>query len=237
MSKMNPIQGVLFDKDGTLFGFTAMWALWCDRVIAELSAGDEQLCSKLGTAVGYDPQSRQFAPEALIVKAAADEINQAWCDLLPNKSLATVEAVAQRQLKSMPAAVPVTDLNGLCQRLQSGGIKLGVATNDFESVAREQLAQVRATAYFDFICGFDSGYGAKPQPGMILGFCEQTGLDPASVAMVGDSGHDLEAGRAAGAGKVIGVLTGPATRADLVDLADVVLDDISQLPECLGFDQ
>lgn len=235
--KNTPIKGVLFDKDGTLFGFSAMWALWCDRVLAELSAGDDSLGSRLGAAVGYDTQHRQFAAEALIVKAAASEINQAWCNLLPNSSFASIEAIGHRHLQALPAAVPVTDLDKLCQTLKVNGIKLGVATNDFEAVACDQLKQVGATAHFDFICGFDSGFGAKPQAGMILAFCEQTGLDPSAVAMVGDSSHDLEAGRAAGAGLLVGVLTGPAKKADLELLADVVLDDISDLPQYLGFDR
>ena len=237
MQKSQPIQGIVFDKDGTLFGFHAMWALWCERVLTELSAGDERLRYQLGAAVGYDTQSRQFAADALIVKAAASDISQAWSDLLPDVTVAAVDAIGRRHLQAMPAAVPVTDLEILCQCLQSNGIKLGVATNDFESVARDQLVQVGAVSYFDFICGFDSGYGAKPQPGMILGFCEETGLDPSSVAMVGDSSHDLDAGRAAGAGVLIGVLTGPATKADLEYISDVLLDDISHLPLYLGIGQ
>lgn len=234
MLKQHSIKGILFDKDGTLFGFSAMWALWCDRVLTELSAGDEQLRNKLGVAVGYDTRTREFASDALIVRAAADEINQAWCDQLPELTFEQVEAVGHSQLQSMPASVPVTDLDALCQTFKANGITLGVATNDFESVAKDQLAQIGATSHFEFICGFDSGFGAKPQPGMILGFCEKTGLDPVNVAMVGDSCHDLDAGRAAGAGMLVGVLTGPATRHELNGLADVVLDDISGLPDCLG---
>ena len=194
------VQGVLFDKDGTLFGFNSMWALWCDRVLAELSPDDETLRGKLGEAVGYDIRQREFTTGSLIVNAAASDTLQVWCDLLPGKSFSAVEAVGQQNLNSLPSAVPVTDLDILCNRLKSNNIKLGVVTNDYESVARDQLEQIDAIALFDFICGFDSGYGVKPDPGMILGFCEKVGLNPASVAMVGDSCHDLDAGRAAGAG-------------------------------------
>jgi phosphoglycolate phosphatase len=62
-----------------------------------------------------------------------------------------------------------------------------------------------------------------------LGFCEQTGLTPAEVAVVGDSTHDLEMARAAGAGLCVGVLTGPATHDDLAHLADVVLGSAVEL--------
>ena len=39
-------------------------------------------------------------------------------------------------------------------------------------------------------------HGAKPGPGMLLAFATLCGLAPARVAMVGDSRHDLMAGRA-----------------------------------------
>jgi phosphoglycolate phosphatase len=52
------------------------------------------------------------------------------------------------------------------------------------------------------------------------------------VAMVGDSRHDLQAGRAAGM-RTVAVLTGIAKAADLADLADVILPDIGALPAWL----
>jgi phosphoglycolate phosphatase len=50
--------------------------------------------------------------------------------------------------------------------------------------------------------------------------------------MIGDSLHDLHAGRAAGMA-VMGVLTGPATEAELAPHADVVLPSIAALPAWL----
>ena len=47
--------------------------------------------------------------------------------------------------------------------------------------------------------------------------------------MVGDSLHDLHAGRAAGM-RTVAVLTGIATAPDLTPHADAVLPDISALP-------
>ncbi|HKK37230.1 MAG TPA: HAD hydrolase-like protein, partial [Paracoccaceae bacterium] len=63
--------------------------------------------------------------------------------------------------------------------------------------------------------------------------CAAAGCDPAETVMVGDSVHDLGAGRAAGVGLVVGVLTGPAREADLAPLADVVAPSIAALPDLL----
>ena len=71
------------------------------------------------------------------------------------------------------------------------------------------------------------------QAGQLAAFCALTGIPPAACAMVGDSIHDLDSGRAAGM-TTIAVLTGLATRADLAPHADVVLTDIAELPAWLG---
>ena len=57
---------------------------------------------------------------------------------------------------------------------------------------------------------------------MLTAFCDATGIPPAACAMIGDSTHDLDSGRAAGM-VTVAVLTGVATRADLTPHADVVL--------------
>ena len=77
--------------------------------------------------------------------------------------------------------------------------------------------------------GYDSGYGAKPTPGQMNGFLAQFGMAPHEAIMIGDSTHDLEAGRAANM-YTIGVLTGVAPEHVLAPYADLILQDISALP-------
>ncbi len=99
------------------------------------------------------------------------------------------------------------------------GLALGVATNDAEAPARAHLAAVGQEHAFDFIAGYDSGFGGKPGPGMCLGFAKAVGLVPEHVLMVGDSTHDLEAGRAAGM-RTVAVLTGMAEAEVLAPIGD-----------------
>ena len=130
----------------------------------------------------------------------------------------------------MSEAVP---LRPLLSALRDQGLRIGLATNDSELPARQHLANHGLTDCFDFISGYDSGHGAKPGPGMCLAFARQLGLRPSRVAMVGDSRHDLEAGRAAGM-RTVAVLTGIAKREELAPHADVVLADIGAIPGWLS---
>lgn len=227
------IRGIVFDKDGTLFDYQKTWVVWCDSVLEDLSGGDAELKEQLAEVCGFDLKARKFVVGSVIVNASAEEVNASWASVLPDMSLADVDKVAVKHLDKLPC-FPVCDLHEVFGALRSKGYKLGIATNDYEEGAVVQLKDANIGSYFDFVCGFDSGHGSKPGPGMILGFCEATGLQPDQVAMVGDSTHDLHAGRAAKVGMNVGVLTGPALAEDLDALADVVLPDISGLPTALS---
>ena len=60
-----------------------------------------------------------------------------------------------------------------------------------------------------------------------------TGLKASEIAVVGDSPHDLDMARAAGAGRAIGVLTGVSLREVLSLHADLVLESIADLETAL----
>ena len=128
--------------------------------------------------------------------------------------------------------VPAAPLVPLMAGLRARGLRLGLATNDTEGPARAHLAAAGIAGDFDFVAGFNSGWGGKPAPGQLLAFARAMGLETAECAMVGDSLHDLHAARAAGM-VAVGVLTGLAGRAELAPAADAVLGSIAELPAWL----
>jgi phosphoglycolate phosphatase len=225
------IDGLLFDKDGTLFDFRVSWGSWAQGFLVQI-AQDAAHARRLGQAIGFDLETGSFAPDSPVIAATAADIAAALVVELPGVTVAelTDRIDASAGQSPMSEAVP---LRPLLSTLRERGLRLGVATNDSEAPARQHLAHHGITDCFDFIAGYDSGHGAKPGPGMCLAFARALGLDPARVAMVGDSKHDLEAGRAAGM-RVVAVLTGVAKREDLAPHADVVLADIGAIPDWLS---
>ena len=221
------IEGVIFDKDGTLFDFRRSWGSWAQQLVAEIAEGPDH-AARLAAAIGYDLARGTFDPASPVIAATAQDIAEALAPHMPGQSL---DEIASRINRAAARAemVPAVPLRPLLEGLRARGLRLGLATNDTEAPARAHLAAHDLTDLFDFIAGYDSGHGAKPGPGMCLAFARQTGLAPARIAMVGDSLHDLHAGRAAGM-VCVAVLTGIATKADLAPHADVVLTDIGALP-------
>lgn len=221
------IDGLLFDKDGTLFDFRISWGRWAQRFLTQI-ASDAAHAARLGRAIGFDPITGTFEPHSPVIAATAADIAAALAAELPGTSVSDLTDRIDASAAQAPMS-PAVPLLPLMSAFRAQGLRLGVATNDSEGPARQHLANHGITDCFDFIAGYDSGYGAKPGPGMCLAFARQLDLDPARVAMVGDSRHDLEAGRAAGM-RTVAVLTGIAKQDDLRPHADVVLTDIGEIP-------
>jgi len=226
------IKGIIFDKDGTLFDFHKTWGVWCSGFIRDMSEGSAEVAANLADAMQYDLQVGAFRPNSVMIAHSMDGIIDAVHLALPNWDRAALMDHVIETTSRAPQA-PVVSLAPFLSRLSVAGLKIGVATNDSEIPARAHLDNAGVLESFDFVAGCDSGFGAKPEPGMLLAFCEQMALEPQHVAMVGDSTHDLRAGRAAGMVS-IGVLTGPAVTEDLAPFADIVMPDIGAIPEWLG---
>ncbi|TCP60831.1 phosphoglycolate phosphatase [Rhodovulum bhavnagarense] len=222
---------ILFDKDGTLFDFHATWGIWASEFLAELAEGDLARRDALGAAIGFDPGAARFDRASPVIAGTPGEIAALMLPHLPGM---TPERLLTRMNASAAQAplCPAVPLRPLMQDLAGRGLALGVATNDAEAPARAHLSAAGILEHFDFVAGCDSGHGAKPGLGQLLAFAGAIGRPPGEIAMVGDSRHDLAAGRAAGM-TTIAVLTGPARSGDLSDLADVILADIGHLPSYL----
>ena len=224
------IRGILFDKDGTLFDFQKTWAPWLGGIIAELAGEDGALHRALARAWGFDRGSGRILPGSIVIAGSVEEISAA-APQLPGMTRADLEAHLNRRAGAA-VPVPVAGLAPLLERFTGAGLRLGIATNESESATRRQMQDIGLEGFFSYMAGYDSGFGAKPAPGMCAAFARDTGLAPGDVLMVGDSPHDLIAGRAAGM-RPIAVLSGLATREELAPLADAVLDDIAALPDWL----
>lgn len=225
------IKAVIFDKDGTLFDFRRSWGGWVEQVLADL-AGDGALRAALANAMDYDLEARAFRPDSLVIAGTTAEVAMALHPHLRGWSLAALADHLNARAAAAPM-VPATDLRPLFEALRARGLPLGLATNDSEAPARAHLARAGVADLFDFVAGYDSGWGAKPAPGQLLAFAEAVETPPQAIAMVGDSLHDLHAARAAGM-QAVAVLTGIAGHPDLAPHADVVLPDISHLPGWLA---
>ena len=221
------VDALIFDKDGTLFDFGATWNTFGKRIITALAEGDPALEQRLAAATHYDLAAQAYLPTSPVIAGTNREAVELIAPFLPHHTLDELEKSLMQMTFEVPQ-IEVVPLRRYFERLHEMGKKIGVVTNDTERGARVHLERANCLTIADFVAGYDSGYGAKPAPDPLLACARSCGVDPTRCAMVGDSTHDLRAGRAAGM-TTIGVLTGMALREELVPFADLVLDDIGEI--------
>ena len=95
--------------------------------------------------------------------------------------------------------------------LSGAGIRLAVVTSKTHALARRGLARCGLNHYFDVLVGFDDVDEHKPHPAPVLAALDLLGVDAGDTLFVGDSPHDIRAGRAAGV-RTAAVLWGPFPR-------------------------
>ncbi|GAB4069490.1 HAD family hydrolase [Ancylobacter sonchi] len=229
---MNAVRAILFDKDGTLIDFDRTWGPAAGGVMARLAGTNAAALSRLHEVSHYIAERRQFLQTSPLIAGSSRQFGPLWAQVLDRPASEAFFAeidelfIDEGQANLAPLGRPREALG----RLARLGLPLGIATNDSERNARIQADLLGLTDLLAAIYGHDSGYGSKPLPGMVQAFAELTGVPAASVALVGDTHHDLMTARAAGALSIL-VRSGPGPIDDFADEADLVVDDVEALTE------
>jgi phosphoglycolate phosphatase len=226
---------VIFDKDGTLIDFHHMWGEWAVRLGRRLdSSSGHSISPRLFLSFAFDPVECRVSPDGPLALWPMTALRQLTVDLVVDAGLGRAEAeraVSQAWYVPDPVqlARPLADLHGIFERLASDGIKIGVATTDDRAAAEATLEALQVAQYVNMVVGGDEGLPSKPAPDMVLELCRRLDVAPAQTMVVGDAVADLEMGRAAGVGQVVGVLSGVSSREILAPYADTLVGSVADL--------
>jgi phosphoglycolate phosphatase-like HAD superfamily hydrolase len=233
--RLSGLDLVVFDKDGTLIEFHAMWGGWVTDLADRLeAAAGRPLRGELFRAIGFDPATARADPHGGLAATPMAVLRQLTVDVVVGVGLdraAADAAVGEAWHAPDPVALarPVTDLGRLFGALWGAGTRVGVATSDDRAPTVRTLEALGVAALVDATVCADDGIAVKPDPSMVLHLCALVGASPGRTAVVGDSVADLRMGRAAGAAVCIGVLSGTSLLAELEPFADVVLPSVAAL--------
>jgi phosphoglycolate phosphatase len=230
MQPLAGIRAVLFDKDGTLIDFEKTWFPADYAVLVALADGDAACLGRLEEAAGFDRVRRCFTASSEMIAGATADFGPLLAAAIPRPYddvfLAELDVMIERE--GLAATCAIGDPAAVCAALAETGLVIGLATNGPSRLAEDHARVLGIRDRLAFVCGYDSGFGRKPGPGMVHGFCAATGIAPAQVAVVGDTLHDMHMARAAGA-VAIAVPSGLTPAAVLSPHADLVVADLDDL--------
>jgi phosphoglycolate phosphatase-like HAD superfamily hydrolase len=229
------IELVVFDKDGTLIDFHAMWGGWVRTLAADLSRSTGlDVSGLLFDLLGVNRTTGLVHSHGLLAATPMARIREVVVEAVA--SLGPAEAAAEAAVAEawhapdpVELAHPLADLPALFDALEARGITSTIATSDNREPTERTLEALGIDARVAALVCADDGLLVKPAPAGVLHLCAVVGIPPNRTAVVGDSPVDLAMGRAAGVRRVIGVLTGVGDRAALSRRADVLLGSIAEL--------
>ena len=175
--------GVLFDLDGTLAD-TVELILICFRHTVRAHLGrdlpDAIFLQGIGTPLPV--QLRGFARD----EAEHEAMRQTYV----NHQLEIHDSMVR----------PFPGVGSVLQTLRRGGTPVGIVTSKARGIARRTMEVCGIHESVDVVVCGDEVRQGKPHPEPVLKAMVGLGLDtaPERVLFVGDSTHDLRAGRAAG---------------------------------------
>jgi len=240
---LDGIDLVVFDKDGTLIDFHAMWVPWFEELSRRLElATGPQLRDDLWRALSNDPASGETLPLGAIAGTTNEQMWHmtvaAVAVRLGNRARA-VAVVSDAWFLPDPvtSARALTDLGVLFGDIHRSGRLVAVITADDRLPTERTLGAFGVTDAVDaLVCG-DDGLPNKPAPDTLLRACSLLGVPAQRAAIVGDMPGDLLMAHNAGAGRAIGVLSGAGRPDHLAPLADALLGSIAEFGQLLALSQ
>ncbi|MGO4546541.1 HAD family hydrolase [Paenibacillus sp. 2TAB23] len=217
------VAGILFDKDGTLLDFIAMWGCWSESVFEAFAQQlrkrgltfQADIVPRLwGTIHGKDGGITDYDRNGPLAMGSMNDLYAvlSWQSYQAGLSWAeSMELVQQckqhadRELERLRPAQPLPGLHAFLASCKEHGIKLGVVTADDTQAAERHLAWMGIRSYFDAVVGSDLVELGKPFPDMLQQACRKLSLSCSDTAIIGDTNGDMRMGLAAGAAVSVGI--------------------------------
>ena len=242
MKRQMKYNAVVFDKDGTLLDFEALWLAISKSALTEIIekvGGAPERLAEILAAYGVEDGIARI--DGILCYGTYHDMSEVTYPILLQDgiSLSFEEfhaLLVDTYHRHMDAGEILPVCPGLRESLlamRRAGHRLFVVTSDDESGAEKCLAALGIRDLFEKVYAYSPDRPHKPSADLFRLICEENGLTPAETVMVGDSLVDIQFGKNGGA-TAVGVGKFPVNRALLEkEGADFVLPDVSFLGKVL----
>lgn len=214
-------KAVIFDLDGTL-----------NDTIASIKISADKAVGKFGFGPYSEEQYKYFVGDGAAVlierclKAGGDTGLTCF-----TKAYEEYQKVFEKYC--MYEVKPYEGIMDLLSALKEKGVRLAVLSNKPHERTKEVIRAVFGEDCFDIVRGQTESVAKKPSPEGVFRILEELKLTAEDILYVGDTGTDMQTGKAAGT-FTIGALWGFRTEEELLENhADAVIATPAQLLDYL----
>ena len=212
------IKAVIFDVDGTLLDTERIYMKAWKEAAAE---------------AGYVmPDSVLQKTRAVNTKDAARIFEEEIGNGFSYQAVRPIRVRIAEEIIKRESPILKPGVLELLAFLEGKGIRLSVASSTNQQGTREHLAESRILDRFEVVVGGDMVTNGKPHPDIFLKAAEALRVAPEECIVVEDSPTGIRAAYAAGM-KAVLVPDQAAITQEIIDMADVVLNSLLEMPAYL----
>ncbi|MCL6742899.1 phosphoglycolate phosphatase [Kosakonia sp. R1.Fl] len=240
MNKMQSIQGIAFDLDGTLVDSAPGLTAAVDSALYALElpqAGEARVVTWIGN--GADvlmERAFNWARQERTSQRVAQGKPDVGHDIPQEEQIRMLRKLFNRYYEETveEGSFLFPDVAQTLAALHAKGLPLALVTNKPTPFVAPLLEALGIAQYFTFVVGGDDVVNKKPHPEPLLLVCKKLNIQPHELLFVGDSRNDILAAKAAGSvcvGMTYGYNYGEAITASE---PDYVFDHFKDLLPALG---
>ncbi|MFC2140541.1 HAD family hydrolase [Candidatus Auribacterota bacterium] len=241
-SKIENIDLVVFDKDGTLIDLHQYWVvmikLRAEKMCDHYGLSYEEHRDPLMEAMGIDCENQKISTKGPVGKFARAKVQQAaeiylvslGCDKVRDVCFEVFALVDNLSIPLLPQLIrPLTGVTELILRIKQNEGIVAIATSDKTQRAQLAMEFIGLADQVDLIVGSDLVNEGKPAPETLNLIQDKLKISPEKSVMIGDAETDIEMGQIAGYKANIGISTGLKSQEELSAYTPYVVEDASQI--------
>lgn len=239
--KINNIDTVLFDKDGTFIDLDYFWGnmteLRCQEIIKHFNL-DENLFERLCLYLGYDVKSKKMISDGITALYSRVKIIEIFKNNLLELGVKTTEKTLEKIFDDVSDEFyknitqytkPIDSAVDFIKQLALRGIKLGIVTSDSVVSTELTLKYFGWESMFNVVIGRESSRFTKESGEPTKLALKKLVSNPLTTVMIGDAPMDYISAKNAGIENVILVSTGQISKEKLLNVSQTVVESLKEV--------